>query len=218
MASGVNCYGCRRSFPHIKVTRGTLHADVPYDMHAPWATQVEQSIAKSLQNLRTSYIDSLVLHSPLHSFEATKEVWRAFERAVDSGAVRQIGISNLYDLSTFRSLWNVSRVKPMVLQNRFYAETGYDIGLREFCLRHGIAYQSFWTLSANQHVLVSTPLIRAAQRLDATTPQVLFSWLLQSGYQPLTGTTSSVHMREDLDATKLTLKPGEMTAIGQFFQ
>ena len=38
---------------------------IPYDAGAPLEEQVRQSLAKSLQNLRTDYLDSLILHSPM---------------------------------------------------------------------------------------------------------------------------------------------------------
>ena len=41
---------------------------------APLATQVEQSIQRSLQNLGTSYLDSLVMHSPMPTLEENLEV------------------------------------------------------------------------------------------------------------------------------------------------
>jgi hypothetical protein len=44
-------------------------AHVPYDHTAPIEEQVAQSLAASLQNLGTDYIDSLVLHSPLATHE-----------------------------------------------------------------------------------------------------------------------------------------------------
>src|SRR5262245_50116359 len=40
---------------------------IPYDSSAPLDEQVRQSVASSLHNLRTDYIDSLLLHSPLPS-------------------------------------------------------------------------------------------------------------------------------------------------------
>ena len=46
-----------------------------------------------------------------------------------------------------------ARVKPAVLQNRFYADSGYDVELRRFCDVHGVVYQSFWTLTGNRDIL-----------------------------------------------------------------
>jgi len=177
--------------------------------------QVEQSIQRSLQNLGTTYIDSLVMHSPMPSLEENLEVWRVFEKAVEAGQVRQLGISNCYDPQTFRRIYGSARIKPRVLQNRFYVDSGYDLELRQFCLEHDITYQTFWTLTANPHVLGSPPVQSAAQRLRATPAQILFRWLIQSGHQPLTGTKSSEHMQQDLDVVNLALTEEEMRGIGE---
>jgi aryl-alcohol dehydrogenase-like predicted oxidoreductase len=76
----------------------------PYDSRLPLAQQVAKSVAVSLSNLQSSYIDSLVLHSPLRTHEETMTVWRAFEAAVASGQVRQLGISNCYDLARLKQV------------------------------------------------------------------------------------------------------------------
>jgi aryl-alcohol dehydrogenase-like predicted oxidoreductase len=49
--------------------------------------QVLQSFAKSQENLRTTYIDSLILHSLLRTHELTMEVWRSMEHLVLDGKV-----------------------------------------------------------------------------------------------------------------------------------
>mmetsp|Transcript_3240 Transcript_3240/g.3774 ORF Transcript_3240/g.3774 Transcript_3240/m.3774 type:complete len:284 (+) Transcript_3240:142-993(+) len=120
---------------------------IPYDEDAELEEQIEQSVETSLMNLKTTYLDSLVMHSPEREFRDTMRVWRVFESVVDSGKVRNIGISNCYDFHKFRRLYDAARIKPSFLQNRFYAQSGFDIELREFCEEHGILYQSFWTLS-----------------------------------------------------------------------
>lgn len=121
--------------------------NIPYDPNAPLEEQVKKSLETSLTNLRTSYLDSLVLHSPLDTLEDTMVVWRTMESFVDSGKVRRLGISNCYDRNFFVSLYDMSRVKPSVLQNRFYADSNFDTELRAFCKSKGVWYQSFWTLT-----------------------------------------------------------------------
>ena len=61
---------------------------LPYDAKAPLETQVEQSIGASLKNLGTEYLDSLVLHSPLHSLETTLVAWRKMESFVREGQIK----------------------------------------------------------------------------------------------------------------------------------
>lgn len=120
---------------------------LPYDPRAPLPVQVQQSFATSLKNLHTDYIDSLVLHSPMQSHDLTMQVYREFEKFVDEGRVKQIGISNLYNLNGLKQLYNDARHKPSVIQNRFHAETNFDSDIREFCREKNIFYQSFWTLT-----------------------------------------------------------------------
>lgn len=173
-------------------------ANIPYDPNAPLAEQVRQSFAVSLRNLRTDYLDCLVLHSPLRSEAQTMAAWQAMESLVSEGGVRQLGISNCYDLALLESLHRTARIKPTVVQNRFYADTGYDREIRGFCRSHRITYQSFWTLTANPHILSHPTLSALASKYGRTREQVLFRYLTQNGVVPLTGTRSETHMREDL--------------------
>ena len=46
-------------------------------------------------------------------------------------------------------------VKPTILQNRFYRQSNYDVKLRAYCSMNAIAYESFWTLTANPDLLAS---------------------------------------------------------------
>jgi diketogulonate reductase-like aldo/keto reductase len=186
---------------------------IPYDPVAPIAAQVAQSFEVSQRNLGTSYVDSLVLHSPLATDAETLTAWRAFEAIAERGDARQLGISNCYSLKSLESLYRAARVKPAVVQNRFHKATGYDVGIRTFCRAHGIVYQSFWTLTANRHVLESAPIQTIASRHGRTPAQVLFRYLTQQGIVPLTGTTSIAHMREDLAIFAFTLTDAEQAAV-----
>jgi diketogulonate reductase-like aldo/keto reductase len=71
---------------------------IPYDSKAPLPEQVTQSFATSLRNLRTDYLDCLLLHSPFGDTKQTLEAWQAMESLVADGGVRQLGISNCYRL------------------------------------------------------------------------------------------------------------------------
>ncbi len=190
----------------------------PYDPGASLAAQVEQSCALSLQNLRTDYLDCLLLHSPLPTAEESFEVWQAMERLVDSGRVRQLGISNCVRLTQLEALCQQARIQPAVLQNRFHADTGYDQKLRDFCRPRGIVYQSFWTLTANPHLLVHDSVRTLARRYGRTPAQVLFRYLTQIGIVPLTGTRSVAHMRQDLAIFDFTLEPAECEAMAAILQ
>lgn len=188
-------------------------ANVPYDPGAPLAEQVAQSFAATKKNLGTDTVDSWVLHSPMRTFADTMTVWRAMENVHDAGGARLLGLSNCYDLGLFEKIHAAARVKPAVLQNRFYAQTGYDADLRAWSLDHGVRYQSFWTLSANPELLASRTVTALARGLAKTSAQILFRYLVQKGVTPLTGTTSEQHMKDDLAVASFELSAADLAAV-----
>jgi len=190
---------------------------IPYDPNAPLSEQVAQSFAASRRNLQTDYLDSLLLHSPMAHAGQTMKVWRAMESLVDGGGVRQLGISNCYSLDQLDSLYHSARVKPAVVQNRFYAESTYDHEVRAFCRERRISYQSFWTLTANSRVLAHDTITTLAATYGRTPAQILFRYLTQVDVVPLTGTRSEAHMREDLAIFEFQLTDREREAVDALF-
>ncbi len=186
---------------------------IPYDPNAPLPDQVAQSVASSLKNLRTDYLDCVLLHSPMPTMAQTLLVWKTLESFVDTGQIRQLGISNCYRLADLESLYRTSRIKPAVLQNRFYADTHYDREIRSYCNQSQIIYQSFWTLSANPHLLTHKTITALASRHHRTAAQILFRYLVSIGVVPLTGTKSAAHMRDDLAIFGFELTDQDQSAI-----
>ncbi len=189
----------------------------PYDAGAPLPEQVAQSFKVSLQNLRTDYLDCLVLHSPMPTMAQTLLVWREFESLVATGGVRQLGISNCYRPADLLELYDSARIKPAVVQNRFYAETGYDRDIRAFCRQSRIIYQCFWTLTANPRLLAHATITALARTYERTAAQILFRYLTQIEVAPLTGTRSESHMIEDLAIFDFELTESQQRAVERLF-
>lgn len=186
---------------------------IPYDPKASLGEQVAQSFATSLGNLKTDYLDGLILHSPLADKQQLMEVWRAMEALFKTGGVRQLGISNCYELQQFEFLYQNADIKPALLQNRFYKDTHYDREIRTFCRQHQVLYQGFWTLTANPGVLQHDVIRDLSEQYQRSTAQVFFRFLNQIGIIPLTGTTSVEHMLDDLAIFEFMLTPDECAAI-----
>lgn len=194
--------------------KGQEPDNVPYDPKANLSEQVRQSFQASLRNLRTDYLDGLVLHSPYPKDKDTFEAWRAMEGLYEQGGVRQLGVSNCYELRRLKALYRHARIKPAVIQNRFYAETHYDREIRRFCQDNGVLYQSFWTLTANPKVLAAPSLVELAAKYGRSPAQLFFRYLTQSDIVCLTGTSSTAHMEQDLAIFDFRLGPAECAAIG----
>jgi len=134
-----------------------------------------------------------------------------------SGGVKQLGISNCYALGQLEALYDKARVKPAMVQNRFYAYTGYDAEIRAFCKEHKMIYQSFWTLTANPHILANGTVQYLVMRHGRTPAQILFRYLSQIGIVPLTGTASIKHMKEDLEIFDFELSEAECEDLNGLF-
>ncbi|MDD4505084.1 MAG: aldo/keto reductase [Sulfurospirillaceae bacterium] len=186
---------------------------VPYDSHTSLEEQILSSCDISKHNLQTDYLDSFLLHSPLFPYVNLLKAWRAFESLFDKGDVRHIGISNCYDPSLLHKLFEDARIKPSFVQNRFYADVHYDRTLRVWAKGKGMIYQSFWTLSANPHILHSPIIQTLTQHYNKSAAQIFYRYVMHQGIVPLNGTTSAQHMKEDLSVFEFILSPEEIARI-----
>lgn len=185
--------------------------NLPYNPKDPVSKQVQDSVESSLQHLRSSgdhfddvegsYIDTLVLHSPMPTMAETMEVWETLEGFVPE-KIRNLGVSNC-NLFTLMDIYERAAVKPAVVQNRFYPQTKFDIGLRKFCREKSIIYQSFWTLTANPKLVWSAEVGVLANQLGISTQAALYCLVLGLGNTVvLNGTKRDEIMRADLKAVE----------------
>ncbi|KAK1060594.1 hypothetical protein LTR74_011727 [Friedmanniomyces endolithicus] len=210
IADAIRQNGIKREDLYIQTkytsTNGQDRSNMPYDANSSISEQVRASVASSLRNFAHTaelpeqvYIDCLVLHSPLPTQSQTFEAWQAMESFVPKH-VRTIGISNVYHLPVLTALYEVASVKPRVVQNRFYRDTGHDKEVRAFCEDKGITYQSFWTLTANPDLLRSQAVQHIATHVGVAPPVALYGLVLSLGnVSILDGTTRAEHMKADLE-------------------
>jgi diketogulonate reductase-like aldo/keto reductase len=194
--------------------RGQDHR-LPYDSSATLSLQVQQSLANSLEHLRTDHVESYVLHGPSSNYDWTDsdaEVWEAMRRERNAGRARLLGVSNvgLHHLQQMKA----SGVElPTFVQNRCFARLGWDREVRAFCSAHTITYQGFSLLTANPEVLRSPALVALAGTLAVTPAQVIFSFSRAIGILPLTGGSSPEHLQQDLASLNLSLPNDVVQAI-----
>ena len=192
---------------------GQDKSNMPYLESDDIETQVIKSFEISKKNLHTDFIDSYILHSPVYPASKLQIVWQKMEEFVQKKEVGILGISNCYDLSTLEFLYKNAQIKPSVVQNRFYAQSGYDKEIREFCEQNKIIYESFWSLSANPHILNNEILINLSQKYQRSEEVVFYRFLNQINITPLNGTTSKKHMIEDLAFCEFELTNIEIKQI-----
>lgn len=203
-------------FIQTKFTFATGQDDrKPYNEKDSYQNQVRQSFESSLIHLQTEYIDSFIQHGPYYTAglcDADWEVWEAMEQLIHEKKVRYLGISNV-TIDQLETLYKKVSIKPTFVQNRCFAITQWDKEIRNFCDSHGIRYQGFSLLTANQQYLFN-PLIRSlADQYKKTIPQIIFRFAKDMRMLPLTGTSSQQHMQEDLHSDDFHLTEEELLNI-----
>ena len=183
---------------------------MPYDPSLSVTEQVHASIKSSLHNLRPatdtasvtdSYIDTLVIHSPLRTIDLTLEAWQALETYVPH-QIRNLGISNCsLPILAELNASSATKMKPAVVQNRFYEDTDFDVPRRKYCRVNEIIYQSFWTLTANPSLVRSQPVQQLATQANISPAAALYALVMSLGNTTvLNGTKNEERMKEDLAA------------------
>lgn len=76
---------------------------------------VEQTLLKSLENLKTDYIDLYLIHHPIEDKEKLKHTWEVLESFVDKGQIKSIGVSN-FTIEMLETVHNFARIQPVVNQ------------------------------------------------------------------------------------------------------
>jgi len=167
--------------------------------------EVRSSVHTSLANLRTSYLDIVLYHNVKNKLEPIENMmagWRVLESFVDDGTIRYLGITNCHDLNYLQSVYNQSRVKPVIVQNRFHKNRQFGVPLYPFLQEKNITWQMFWVLTGNGGVLNKDVTKQLSEARNLTPHTFMYAFVLSLGGSPMIGTKSRQHMDEDLKVAK----------------
>ncbi len=164
---------------------------------------------KSLEDLRTDYLDLYLIHWPSREFpmEGTLD---AMKRLADEGMARSIGVSN-FTISHLKEALKVSRVPIAVNQVEYHPYLN-QVGLLEFCRGKRIIITAYSPL-ARGAILKDRVLSRIAGAHGKTIAQVSLRWLLQKGMAVIPKASSPEHLKENMDVFGWELSPQEMGEI-----
>ena len=129
-----------------------------------------------------------------------------------SPATAVAGASNAAPVH-LRELFEQAQVRPVAVQNRCFARSGWDRDMRVLCAEQGVAYQGLSLLTANRDVRDQSTVRHIAGTHAVTPAQIVFALARGIGMVALTGTSTDTHMGQDLAAVHLALDADELAAI-----
>lgn len=156
------------------------------------------TVEKSLQNLKTDYIDTLLIHRP-DPFMDPEEVADAFSALKCAGKVRHFGVSNFksHQFTMLQSFLEMDLITNQIELSAFHLEN-FEDGTLNLCMEKRIAPMA-WSPLAGGKIFSSTEekparlrtaLVKVAEEIGANDiDEVLFAWLLNhpARVMPITG-------------------------------
>lgn len=174
---------------------------------------VKSAFERTLNNLRTDYLDLYLIHWPLPEpgykdwKQLDKETWRAMEELYEAGKIRAIGLSNFLP-HHIENILKDCRVRPAVDQIEYHPGYSQE-AVVNYCRERGILVQA-WSPIGRSRVL-DEPLVKElAAKYDVSPAQICLKFAVQRNIIPLPKSSSEGRMRENLDLYSFELEQDDI--------
>lgn len=179
-----------------------------------WITNAgEQAAAKSietsLKELKTDYIDLLLIHQPFGDYYGT---YRAMEKACRDGKVRAIGVSNFYP-DRLIDINNFCEIKPAVnqVETHIFQQQKTAHAVME---KYGIAHESWGPFAEGRKDFFTNPTVMAVgEKYGKTVAQTALRYLIQSGVIVIPKSVRRERMEENLNVFDFKLSEDDIAAL-----
>lgn len=195
-----------------KIPRDEIFLTTKVDNSNHEPERAAASIQRSLNDLRTDYVDLLLVHWPLPTLYGGDVTlpWPALEDAFTGGSARAIGLSN-YERKHIEAVRAVATVAPHVLQveaHPFFP----NADLRTYAQGLGMVFEAWSPLARGR--ATTDPTLRAiADQLGVSAAQVALRWAIDRGHVVFPKTLRRERMATNIDAFSFSLTPEQTARI-----
>lgn len=169
-----------------------------------------QAFEDSRQALGVDVVDLYLVHWPVPSKDRYVETWRAFEKLLDEGVVRSIGVSNFLPEHLER-LVQETDVVPVLNQVELHP-TFQQPATQTASRAAGVAVEA-WSPLGQGADLDNPAVTGIADRLGVTPGQVVLRWHVQQGIIVIPKSVTPERIRGNIDLFGFELTDDDMRAI-----
>jgi pyridoxine 4-dehydrogenase len=172
---------------------------------------LQQCVEMSLRRLRVDCIDLYQLHRIDPKVPAADSLG-ALKKLQEAGKIRHIGLSEV-------SVEEIKRARRIVevvsVQNLYNLSNRKSEQVVDYCTQHGLGFIPWFPLAAGKMAATGGRLDKAAKLHGVTRSQLALAWLLQRSpvILPIPGTSSIIHLTENMGAAGLILTESEWAEI-----
>lgn len=171
--------------------------------------ECKKSVLKSMEKLKTDYIDLMLLHQPFNDYYGA---WRALEELYNEGKLKAIGISNFYpdrmvDMASF------SKIRPMVNQIEIHPHNQQKTA-KEWNEKYGLQLEAWAPFGEGRGDMFTLPALKEiGEKYNKTIAQIILRWHLQRDIVVIPKSTHIERMKENFDVFDFTLSAEDMEKI-----
>ena len=171
--------------------------------------KAKASIKESLKNLKTDYIDLLLIHQPFGDYYGS---YRAMEEAYKEGKVRAIGVSNFYP-DRYIDIAHFAEIKPAVNQVETHVFQQQKIA-KKYMKKYGTQIMSWGPFAEGKNDYFDNPVLKEiGDKYGKSAAQTALRFLLQSDVVLIPKSVRKERMKENIDVFDFELTNEEMVRI-----
>ncbi|KAF7792259.1 hypothetical protein EIP86_003295 [Pleurotus ostreatoroseus] len=182
--------------------------------------RVREAFEASLAALDIEYIDLYLMHFPQaevdgrvlqpHEAPTFVDTWKEMEKLLETGKVKNIGVSN-FSIKTLEVLLPQCKVVPVTNQVQMHPCMP-ETRLKAYCEAKGILLTGYSPFGSTNPLFFKDPdYLRVVEAHNSTLGQIVLSWIVQRGAAVVAKSANPERMKQNLQLVHLT--PEDMSAI-----
>jgi 2,5-diketo-D-gluconate reductase A len=203
--------GVGQAIAQSGLAREDLFITTKLDNDAHGADAALQAFERSRKNLGLDYLDLYVIHWPLPAKDLYVETWQSFEKLLNDGVVRAIGVSN-FQQNHLQRLSEGSETVPAVNQIELHPYLTQP-SLHEYHATRGITTEAWSPLASGGDVLTDPVITSLADKYGKTAAQVILRWHLQLGNLVIPKSVTPARILENFEVFDFDLDVDDVVAI-----
>lgn len=203
---------------------------------------VEMAFKRSLDALGLEYLDLFLIHWPtaflrgMNMFPRNEDgdliydssiphtdTWKAFEKLVEKGLVKSIGVSN-FSAKQLKNILEVATIKPVTNQIECHPYLAQKKML-EFCKENDIVVTGYsplgspdrpWATPEEPVILEDPRIVDIAKKYEKSPAQVLIRWQTQRGIVVIPKSVTPARIEENFNIFDFSLSEEDIAVLESF--
>ncbi len=171
---------------------------------------VREKVDISLRELRTDYLDSLLIHYPFPYYYI--DIWKEFIALKKEGKVRYIGVSNFHK-KHIETLYDATAQYPDI--NEVYlSPIATKDNLVSFCKDKGILIHTYSPLMDVSNNRINGDALKClTNKYGKSLAQIVLRWNIERGCLPLPKTKNEQRLKENFSVFDFSLTPEDVELV-----